>query len=90
MGGRMSERDPRARRRPGRPPAGARRGERVRDYPQISLRVPEDVRAQLNALAAVTGQSRWRLLTHALECYLANLPARQRRQVQRMSGKRGR
>ena len=39
------------RRRIGRPPAGARDGEKVKDYPQLSIRLPGDVKAKLHALA---------------------------------------
>jgi hypothetical protein len=67
------------RRRTGRPPEGARQGERVTDYAQVSVRLPDDMRAKLTALAAVTGLSRWRLIMHAIECYIRNLsPAEQR------------
>ena len=34
----------------GRPPAGARAGERVKDYPQLSVRLPDEVKARLNPL----------------------------------------
>src|SRR6185503_14965237 len=43
------------RRRAGRPPAGAKEGEKVKDYPQLSIRVPIEFKARLNALSAVTG-----------------------------------
>ena len=43
------------RRRAGRPPAGAKEGEKVKDYPQLSIRVPVEIKARLNALSAVTG-----------------------------------
>src|SRR6185436_2436676 len=43
------------RRRAGRPPAGAKEGEKVKDYPQLSIRVPVEFKARLNALSAVTG-----------------------------------
>src|SRR4051812_35974656 len=36
----MSEQRVRDRRRAGRPPAGAKEGEKVKDYPQLSIRVP--------------------------------------------------
>jgi len=37
--------DKRGRRRAGRPPAGAREGEKVKDYPQLSVRVPHEFKA---------------------------------------------
>src|SRR5262249_34794030 len=36
----MAENRVNGRRRAGRPPAGAREGEKVKDYPQLSIRVP--------------------------------------------------
>src|SRR5579871_2802985 len=39
-----------ATRRAGRPPGGARPGERVKDYPQVSLRIPPALKSQLYAL----------------------------------------
>lgn len=52
----------------GRPPAGVR-GQRVRDYPQISVRVPASVRAQLATRARATGLSQWRLIIRAIDCF---------------------
>ena len=57
------------RRRIGRPPAGARQGEKVKDYPQLSIRVPDEFKARLNALSAVTGLSQWRVVTEAINCF---------------------
>ena len=34
------------RRRIGRPPAGARDGEKVKDYPQLSIRLPSEVESK--------------------------------------------
>ncbi len=62
------------RRRIGRPPAGAREGERVKDYPQLSIRVPVEFKARLNALSAVTGLSQWRVITEAINCFFDGLP----------------
>src|SRR3954468_17464950 len=56
----MSEQRVRDRRRAGRPPAGAKEGEKVKDYPQLSIRVPLEFKARLNALSAVTGLAQWR------------------------------
>lgn len=62
------------RRRVGRPPAGARAGEKVKDYPQLSVRVPVEFKARLNALSAVTGLSQWRVITEAIDCFFNGLP----------------
>ena len=50
------------RRRAGRPPAGAKVGEKVKDYPQLSIRVPPGMKARLNAVSAVTGLAQWRVV----------------------------
>lgn len=69
------------RRRVGRPPAGARDGEKVKDYPQLALRIPSDVKARLQALSVVTGQPQWRLLIQAIECYVKERPEAEQRLV---------
>ena len=56
-------------RRIGRPPAGARAGEKVKDYPQLSLRIPADVKGKLQALSVLSGRPQWRLITDAIELY---------------------
>jgi predicted DNA-binding protein len=62
------------RRRAGRPPAGAREGEKVKDYPQLSIRVPVEMKCRLNALSAVTGLAQWRVVVEALDCFFHDLP----------------
>src|SRR3954454_24846899 len=69
----MSEQRVRDRRRAGRPPAGAREGEKVKDYPQLSIRVPVEMKARLNALSAVTGLAQWRVIVEAIDCFLHDL-----------------
>ncbi len=80
---------PPARRRIGRPPAGAG-GEKVKDYPQLSIRLPAEVRSKLQALAIVTTRPQWRLITDAIECYLAERPEHERRMVFELVGPRSR
>src|SRR5258708_9436493 len=58
------------RRRIGRPPAGARVGEKVKDYPQLSIRLPGDVKARLQALSLIASKPQWRGITPATHCYL--------------------
>jgi predicted DNA-binding protein len=65
-------------RRIGRPPAGARAGEKVKDYPQVSLRVPVEMKARLNAITAVTGLAQWRVFVEAMDCFLRDLSASDR------------
>jgi predicted DNA-binding protein len=66
------------RRRAGRPPAGAKAGEKVTDYPQLSIRVPIEMKARLNALSAVTGLAQWRVIVCAIDCYFGDLPPNDR------------
>jgi hypothetical protein len=75
------------RRRVGRPPAGARVGEKVKDYPQLSIRLPEDVKAKLQALSLLAARPQWRIITDAIECYLRELPEAERRMVDELAGR---
>jgi hypothetical protein len=69
-------------RKAGRPPGGIN-GQRVRDYPQVSIRVPPKLYAQLATLARTTGLSRLEIFIRALDCYESSLRTqrRQRRKV---------
>jgi predicted DNA-binding protein len=73
------------RRRVGRPPAGAKEGEKVKDYPQLSIRVPNEFKARLNALSAVTGLAQWRVIVEAIDCFLHDLPQQDRDLVDGLS-----
>jgi len=70
--------------RVGRPPAGDR-GERVKDYPQVSFRLPKPTRDKLVALSLVTKQPQWRLIVESVDCYLRELSRNERAQVARMT-----
>src|SRR5262245_51996914 len=74
--------------RVGRPPAGEA-GQRVTDYPQVSVRLPADARDKLLALSKLRGQPQWRLIVESVECYLGELSAEERRQLDGMLGRRG-
>jgi len=74
-----------ARRRAGRPPAGAKAGERVKDYPQLSVRVPIEFKARLNALSIVTGLAQWRVIVEAINCFFQDLPPTDRELVDGLS-----
>ena len=75
------------RRRIGRPPAGAREGEKVKDYPQLSIRLPADVKAKLQALSLIAARPQWRIITDAIECYLRERPEPERRMVDELAGR---
>ena len=71
----------------GRPPAGDA-GERVKDYPQVSFRLPMDVRNTLWALATVRKQPQWRVIVESLNCYLRDLPRREQTNISRLLSSR--
>ena len=75
----MRTKVPKERARIGRPPAGAREGEKVKDYPQLSIRLPVDVKARLQALSLIASRPQWRIITDAIECYLRERPEPERR-----------
>jgi predicted DNA-binding protein len=68
----------------GRPPAGARAGERVKDYPQLSVRVPPEMKVRLEALSLVRATPQWRVISDAILCYFKDLPTAERHQVERV------
>jgi predicted transcriptional regulator len=78
---------PKERRRIGRPPAGARAGEKVKDYPQLSIRLPGDVKAKLHALSLVASRPQWRIITDAIETYLRERSDSERRMVEELVGR---
>lgn len=61
-----------AKRPVGRPSAGIRPGENVRDYERFTLRLPGDVRAELTAAAGVLGVPAWRVVVDAIRAYVGN------------------
>jgi len=75
------------RRRIGRPPAGARAGEKVKDYPQLSIRLPGEVKAKLQALSLIASRPQWRIITEAIECYLRERTDAERRMVDDLAGR---
>jgi predicted DNA-binding protein len=74
-------------RRIGRPPAGAREGEKVKDYPQLSVRLPSDIKAKLHALSVVRARPQWRLITDAIDCYMRERPEPEQRMVDELVGR---
>ena len=71
----------------GRPPAGARAGEKVKDYPQLSIRLPGDVKAKLQALSLIDARPQWRIVSDAIECYLRDRPEGEQRMVNDLVGR---
>jgi hypothetical protein len=83
----MPPKVPNEHRRVGRPPAGARLGEKVKDYPQLSIRLPAEVKAKLHALSLVSARPQWRLITDAIDCYLRTRPAAEQTMVSELLGR---
>jgi len=75
------------RRRIGRPPAGAREGEKVKDYPQLSIRLPGDVKARLQAMSLLASRPQWRIITDAIDCYLRERPEAEQRMVDELASR---
>ncbi len=65
-------------RKAGRPPAGIN-GQRVRDYPQVSIRVPPKLYTHLATLSKRTGMSRLEIFIRAIDCFEDSLRATRRR-----------
>ena len=78
----MTRKRAEARRPIGRPPAGAREGEKVKDYPQLSIRLPVEIKAKLQALSVISARPQWRLISEAIDCYLKQQPDAERRLVE--------
>jgi predicted DNA-binding protein len=81
------------RRRIGRPPAGARDGEKVTDYPQLSIRLPAETKATLQALSLIETRPQWRVISDAIDWYTKGRSESERRliaELARRSRRRGR
>ncbi len=83
----MAKKGLKAQRRIGRPPAGAREGEKVKDYPQLSIRLPMEVKARLQALSLIASRPQWRIITDAIDCYLKDRSEAERRMVHELVGR---
>jgi predicted DNA-binding protein len=51
----------------------------VRDYPQVSIRVPPKLYAQLAALSLSTGMSRLEIFIRAIDCFEGHLRSQRKR-----------
>jgi hypothetical protein len=69
-----------ARRPVGRPPSGTS-GERVSEFPRITVRLPRATKDRLNALATFRRAPAWLLIDEALTAFFAGLPDAERRAV---------
>lgn len=64
--------------RRGRPTSGIA-GSRASDYPSLTIRLPEDTKATLEALSAMRREPIWRVLRAAIEDHLNAIPDADRR-----------
>jgi predicted DNA-binding protein len=62
----------------GRPPIG-RKGEKVSDYPQVMIRLPQETKDVLEALSGLTGTPVWRLIDQAVDTYVRQLSDAERK-----------
>jgi hypothetical protein len=67
----------------GRPRGGLRPGERVRDYPTVTVRLPFDTRNLLRSLCLHMELPLWQTIRHLTVCFVRDLPGRERRRVVR-------
>ena len=63
-----------SKKKPGRPPAGKRPGERVGDYPRFALRLPDATYELIQALAEASDIPQWRVISDAVDAYIEALP----------------
>ena len=57
----------------------------VKDYPQLSVRIPRETISVLNAMSHVRSKPQWRLVCDALECYLRSHPEDEQRLIEELS-----
>jgi hypothetical protein len=53
----------------------------VRAYPQVSLRLPPETKAKLQALSDVSATPQWRIVTAALDCFFRERSDAEQRRV---------
>jgi hypothetical protein len=61
--------------RPGRKPTGYRPGEKVSEYQRLTVRLPDDVRAELDSAAGALRRPQWRVLIDAIRAYVGSGPS---------------
>ena len=59
----------------------------MKDYPQLSIRLPGDVKAKLQAMSLLASRPQWRIITDAIDCYLRERPEAERRMVDELAGR---
>jgi hypothetical protein len=72
------------RKKAGRPPSGDT-GERIADYPRVTLRLPPATLAKLRAWAKVTSRPVWRLIADSVETAVGALEGADAEDVRRLA-----
>jgi predicted DNA-binding protein len=57
----------------------------VKNYPQVSLRLPPETRSKLTALSAVFGIPQWRIIVDAVNMYVRDQSSEARQLIQQMA-----
>ena len=58
----------------GRRPTGINPGEKVSDYRRFAVRLPDDVRAELEAASGALHKPAWRVVIDAIRAYVGSGP----------------
>jgi len=59
----------------------------VQDYPQLSIRLPAEVKAKLQALSLIEARPQWRVISDAIDCYAQAQPEAERRLIGELVGR---
>jgi predicted transcriptional regulator len=59
----------------------------VKDYPQLSIRLPAEIKAKLHALSLIESRPQWRVITDAIDRYARARPEAERRLVSELMGR---
>ena len=65
-------------------------GQKVSDYPQVMIRLPQATKQTLDALSAATGVPVWQIVDRAIAVYLQHLPQAQQKLVADVRSSRAR
>jgi hypothetical protein len=58
----------------GRQPTGIKPGEKVSDYKRLTVRLPANVRLELQAAAGALRRPEWRVLVDAIQAFVGSGP----------------
>lgn len=58
----------------GRPTTGLQPGEKASDYPRLTMRLPPETLAELDAAGRAIGHPQWRVIVEAVKAYYRKGP----------------